>query len=231
LDAPDCAYDEMKHKDSGEASDDMCPICFEAFADNGGIVAKMKKCGHSFCLDCIQEALSHNNRCPTCRTILGQVRGQMPTGKMSVTRSSMKCKGHENCRGSLVITYDIQAAVQRIYMQNPGVNHSGKYETAYLPDNDEGRKLLERLKYAFSRGLTFVVGTSMTTGATNVVTWATIHHKTSPNNGPHGFPDPSYFANCNSELDNAGVPDFEECKKANSTKSDDEDDNSVIEIE
>ena len=108
---------------------------------------------------------------------------------------------------------------------------TAQQEEERAKDNDEGRKLLERLKYAFSRGLTFVVGTSMPTGATNVVTWATIHHKTSPNSGPHGFPDPSYFANCNSELDNAGVPDFEECKKANSTKSDDEDDNSVIEIE
>ena len=231
LDAPDCAYDEIDLKASGEANDDMCPICIDTFAEKGGVVAKMKKCGHAFCKECIQEALWRNNRCPTCRTILGQVRGQMPSGTMTVSKSSMKCEGYESCQGSFIITYEIQAAVQRIYMQNPGVNHSGKYETAYLPNNKEGEELLERLKYAFSRGLTFVVGTSMTTGATNVVTWATIHHKTSPTQGPHGFPDPSFFANCNNELDNAGVPDFEECKKANGTKSDDEDDDSVIEIE
>ena len=234
LDAPDCAYDEVKDAASSGTDEDVCSLCLDSFFGKeagGKTVGKMKKCGHVFHRECIEKALTHNNKCPFCRIPLGQVRGQMPTGKMSVTKSSMKCKGYENCRGSLVITYEIQAAVQRIYMQNPGVKHSGKYETAYLPDNDEGRKLLERLKFAFSRGLTFVVGTSMTTGATNVVTWATIHHKTSPSNGPHGFPDPSYFANCNSELDNAGVPDFEECKKANRTTSDDEDDNSVIEIE
>jgi len=230
LDAPDCAYEEVQHEASGDGNEDDCPICLDPFA--GNVAAKMKKCGHAFCLDCIKEALSHNNKCPSCRVVLGHVRGHMPSGTMTVTKSSMKCKGHETCRGSFVISYEIPAAVQRIYMQNPGVNHSAKFETCYLPNNDEGRKLLERLKFAFSQGLTFVVGTSMTTGATDAVTWGTIHHKTSPTNGPHGFPDPNYFSNCNSELDNAGVPNAEECKKENKKYDDAErDEDDAIEIE
>ena len=230
LDTPDCAYEEVEHEVSSKANDDVCPICLDPFAEN--VTAKMKKCGHAFCLDCIREALSHNNKCPSCRVVLGHVRGQMPSGKMTVTKSSMKCKGHETCRGSFVISYEIPAAVQRIYMQNPGVNHSAKFETCYLPNDDEGRKLLERLKFAFSQGLTFVVGTSMTTGATDAVTWGTIHHKTSPSNGPHGFPDPNYFSNCNSELDNAGVPKADECKKENRKYDDAErDEDDAIEIE
>jgi len=42
----------------------------------------------------------------------------------------------------------------------------------------------------------------------NSVTWSSIHHKTSPFGGPqaHGYLDPAYFANCDEELDNAGVP-------------------------
>jgi len=230
LDAPDCAYEEVQHDAFGDEKKDDCPICLDPFAEN--VVAKMKKCGHAFCLDCIKEALSHNNKCPSCRVVLGHVRGQMPSGKMTVTKSSMKCKGHETCRGSFVISYEIPAAVQRNYMQNPGVNHSAKFETCYLPNDDEGRKLLERLKFAFSQGLTFVVGTSMTTGATDAVTWGTIHHKTSPSNGPHGFPDPNYFSNCNSELDNAGVPKADECKKENRKYDDAErDEDDAIEIE
>lgn len=74
--------------------------------------------------------------------------------------------------------------------------------------NTDGQELLKRLKYAFLHGLTFTVGTSITTGAKNQCTWASIHHKTSPSGGvqAHGFPDPNYFKNCNAELDGLGVP-------------------------
>jgi len=80
----------------------------------------------------------------------------------------------------------------------------------YLCDisNTDGQALLKRLKYAFLHGLTFNVGTSITTGAKNQCTWASVHHKTSPSGGvqAHGFPDPDYFNNCNAELDVLGVP-------------------------
>ena len=75
-----------------------------------------------------------------------------------------------------------------------------------MPDNDEGRNLLKRLKYAFTHGLTFTIGTSLTTGQSNVVTWSSIHHKTNLRGGAHGFPDPSYISNANEELDALGVP-------------------------
>ena len=91
------------------------------------------------------------------------------------------------------------------FRSNPGVLFTGATRIAYLPDNTEGRELLKRLEYAFLHGLTFTVGTSLSTGAANAVTWASIHHKTSIS-GTHGFPDPSYFYNCNAELDGLGVP-------------------------
>lgn len=74
--------------------------------------------------------------------------------------------------------------------------------------NTDEQALLKRLKYAFLHGLTFNVGTSLTTGLKNQCTWASIHHKTSPSGGiqAHGFPDPDYFKNCNAELDGLGVP-------------------------
>ena len=77
-----------------------------------------------------------------------------------------------------------------------------------ITSNADGQALLKRLKYAFLHGLTFNVGTSMTTGATNQCTWASIHHKTSPSGGvqAHGYPDPDYFKNCNTEMDSMGVP-------------------------
>ncbi len=74
--------------------------------------------------------------------------------------------------------------------------------------NTDGQALLKRLKYAFLHGLTFTVGTSITTGTKNQCTWASIHHKTDMWGGvqAHGYPDPDYFKNCNDEMDGLGVP-------------------------
>ena len=222
LEAPECAYEEAEVAEC----DGECIICFEPLCSKHETPAKVKICGHLFHKACIEESLKHKNRCPMCRKTIGEVRGQMPSGTMSISRSKVKCKGYENCRGSLVIRYDIPPGLQRMYMVNPQQPHAGKSDTAYLPDSKVGRLLLERLKYAFSRGLTFVVGTSATTGQNNVVTWNSIHHKTSPSGGPHGFPDPNYIDNCNSELDNLGVPTSEECKEKNG--GDDEDEDAIV---
>ena len=42
--------------------------------------------------------------------------------------------------------------------------------------------------------MTFIVGTSLTTGQTNTAVWAGIHHKTSSHGGPFGYPDKTYFS-------------------------------------
>jgi len=129
----------------------------------------------------------------------------MPSGTMQISTQNFACSG-TNSRSSIVIRYTIKAAKKLEYHENPGVRHGSKNETAYLPDNEEGWDLILRLKYAFSHGLTFTVGTSLTTGQQNAVMWASIHHKTRPSGGAHGFPDPSFFVNANEELTTAGVP-------------------------
>lgn len=53
---------------------------------------------------------------------------------------------------------------------------------------------------AFERRLPFMIGTSLTTGATNTVVWAGIHHKSSMHGGPFGYPDPGYFNRVLEEL-------------------------------
>ncbi len=86
----------------------------------------------------------------------------------------------------------------------------GTARNTYLPDNAEGREILRLLKVAFDRRLTFTVGTSVTTGATNTVVWNGIHHKTNVAGGPtqYGYPDPTYFNRVKEELAAKGV--FEE---------------------
>ena len=51
------------------------------------------------------------------------------------------------------------------------------------------------------------MGTSVTTGATNVVVWNGIHHKTNTQGGPSffGYPDPTYFNRVKLELADRGV--------------------------
>ena len=70
---------------------------------------------------------------------------------------------------------------------NPGQNYYGTSRTAYLPDDEEGRKVLKLLQEAFKRRLVFTVGRSRTTGADNQVTWNDIHHKTCTNGGQQGY--------------------------------------------
>lgn len=67
---------------------------------------------------------------------------------------------------------------------NPGVRYPGTTRVAYLPDCPEGNKVLTLFRKAFDQRLTFTIGTSMTTGRPNVITWNDIHHKTSCTGGP-----------------------------------------------
>ena len=81
-----------------------------------------------------------------------------------------------------------------------GVNYSGTSRRCFLPASEEGKSVFKMLVEAFNRRLTFVVGTSITTGQTNTVVWAGIHHKTSYAGGPFGFPDEKYLGRVTEEL-------------------------------
>ena len=53
---------------------------------------------------------------------------------------------------------------------------------------------------AFRRRLSFIIGTSLTTGQTNTVVWSGIHHKTSIHGGQFGYPDMTYLGRVTEEL-------------------------------
>ena len=80
-----------------------------------------------------------------------------------------------------------------------------------MPNNELGRQLLTRLKYAWKNGWIFDVGTSQTSGKSDVVVWSTIPHKTSLYGGPFGFPDPLYLDTCHAALNDLGVPNADAC--------------------
>lgn len=146
--------------------EEECAICFDAFKKRKCVA--LRACNHVFHGDCIEQAFGAKPQCPVCRKSIGEPRGKSPSGQMIISKSPIKCSGYRE--SSIVITYSIPAARQMGYHDNPGLMHGAKHETAYLPDNADGRNLCKRLKYAFIHGLTFTVGTSMTSGAPNQCT-------------------------------------------------------------
>ena len=87
--------------------------------------------------------------------------------------------------GTIVIDYYFPSGIQSPEHPNPGQRYQGTGRTAYLPDTREGNEVLELLRKAFDARLVFTVGTSITSGQRNQVTWNDIHHKTSTTGGPH----------------------------------------------
>jgi deltex-like protein len=201
---------DMFVSESCEATADLCSICFESLND-GNPVVSLFKCKHVFHRFCIDQCLKFSTRCPGCRILIGKTpQGTSPSGTMKIEHWPSWHLTNAVDDGTWSITYTIFSGIQKEYHENPGIYHEGTQRSAYLPDNPEGRKLLKRLRFAFSKGLTFTCGTSLTTKRPNSVVWGSIHHKTSLLGGTYGFPDPGYFLNVNEELDSLGVPKAEE---------------------
>ena len=83
-------------------------------------------------------------------------------------------------------------------------NVVGFPRVAYLPCTPQGRSVLGLLRRAFEQRVTFTVGTSATSGMTDVVTWNDVHHKTMFS-GAYGYPDPTYLNRVTMELAAHGI--------------------------
>lgn len=183
-----------------------CPMCH--VPGQGLILYEITACEHTFHDRCLFKALKKSPCCPCCdEFIIGRPIGKMPSGSVTATRSSaIKCAGY-NQVDTICIDYKIPGSVQNEYHPSPGVPFGATERRAFVPATADGLRLVRRLRQAFCYGLTFTVGVSQTTGNDNVVTWASIPHKTSPSsNGAFGYPDPNYIAECNAALDKLGVP-------------------------
>lgn len=175
--------------------------------------------------------------CPTCRAEVPTLpKATSPSGTMTIQLGADVCPGYGPNTTCLEIIYSVPTGLQHSvrrrlasswrvwrdgsalttppgpsfsqYHENPNTRYPGTTRRAYLPDNDDGRQLLKRLKVAFERGLTFDVGTSLTSGWHDQVVWnRAFDHKTSLHGGPYGFPDPNYLRTTNIQLNAIGIPD------------------------
>uniref|UniRef100_A0A8C3R8Q1 E3 ubiquitin-protein ligase n=1 Tax=Cyanoderma ruficeps TaxID=181631 RepID=A0A8C3R8Q1_9PASS len=185
-----------------ENKEDECPICRDRIKNK----KTLEKCKHVFCKTCIDRAMTYKQACPVCNTVCGVLTGNQPEGTMSVTKIRSSLPGYPNC-GTIEIHYDMKGGIQTSSHPNPGQYYGPVYRVAYLPDNGEGREILQLLRRAFDQKLIFTVGQSRTTGQQNVITWNDIHHKTAETGGPtqFGYPDPSYLQRVRSELKGKGI--------------------------
>ncbi|XP_064155049.1 probable E3 ubiquitin-protein ligase DTX3 [Anguilla rostrata] len=198
---------ENASRPGGPRSPDLggghCIICMDDIQEK----RTLEKCMHSFCASCISEVFKLKPACPICNTFYGAYFGTQPhNGSMKVTRSWEHLPGFESC-GTIVIDYHFPAGIQEAGHPNPGQLYAGTSRRAFLPASEEGERVLRLLRRAFTQRLLFTVGTSATTGRSNVITWNDIHHKTNMHGGPQcfGYPDPGYLLRVQEELRLKGV--------------------------
>ncbi|GAB1300239.1 E3 ubiquitin-protein ligase DTX3L [Apodemus speciosus] len=186
----------------GTKDEDNCAICMDTISNS----YVLPKCKHEFCAPCISKAMLIKPVCPLCQTSYGIQKGNQPEGTMTHTTHRDSLPGYEGC-GTIVIHYDMKSGIQTNEHPNPGKAYPGTYRTAYLPDNTEGRKVLDLLREAFKHKLTFTVGYSRVLGVSDVITWNDIHHKTAKFGGPSnfGYPDPDYLKRVKEELKAKGI--------------------------
>ncbi|KAJ6665456.1 hypothetical protein lerEdw1_003297 [Lerista edwardsae] len=189
-------------KATGVALEEMCTICM----DKIGQKKVLPKCKHEFCRECIDQAMRYKPACPVCNVFYGAMEGNQPPGTMHISKDRLYLPGYEGY-GTITISYSIPDGYQTKNHPNPGRSFWGAVRTAYLPDNKEGREILQLLQRAFNQKLIFTVGQSRTSGRTDVVTWNDIHHKTSRFGGPDcfGYPDPHYLKRVREELKAKGI--------------------------
>lgn len=185
-----------------EKEDDECPICRDRITNK----ETLEKCKHAFCKTCIDKAMTYKQACPVCNTVCGVLTGNQPEGEMSWKTISCCLPGYRNC-DTIQIDYAMKGGIQTSSHPNPGQHYGPVHRRAYLPDNKEGREILQLLRRAFNQKLIFTVGQSHTTGKQSVITWNDIHHKTAMDGGPtqFGYPDDSYLQRVRAELKAKGI--------------------------
>jgi len=177
------------------------PLAWPDIFDNETILRRIRECAEKHC-----------KKCQKCKKATGKGKitiGNMPTGTMRIDKlPDLVCAGHP--KGTILVTYKFEGGRRPDYhIMNPGEAYTGTFRMCFVPDVPEGRALVKRLQWAFTRGLTFKIGTSKTTGVDNSIVWSTIPHKSYLEAGEFGFPDETYFTRANNELDRLDVPTAE----------------------
>ncbi|XP_061162262.1 uncharacterized protein LOC133171516 [Saccostrea echinata] len=192
----------MKSSDLPQEQENCC-VCMDTPTNP----KRLKKCGHIFCKECIEQYFEYKPVCPSCGQIYGKMKGDQPLGSISMRKSHQRLEGFNDCYSCIIVTYTFPDGSQGPDHPNPGKQYKGIIRSGYLPNNEKGCLIAKLLNVAFSRRLVFTIGRSRTTGQEGVITWNDIHHKTRPEGGPQrfGYPDSTYLDRVLEELAAKGV--------------------------
>ncbi|XP_034046968.1 uncharacterized protein si:busm1-163l24.3 [Thalassophryne amazonica] len=195
----DTEHDQDMIKDlSGESTSgqgDMGCICV---CGESGVLTTRTKCGVAMCSQCLDKLHVHCRVCIETEPIPPGIQGETSYSKLSTT-----IPGHYK-DSTIKVTYCIPDGIQADNHPYPGQPFQGGVFVAYLPDCKEARKLLPRLKKAFTQGLTFTLKCRESQAW---VTWDKIPHKTSIHGGKSGkgYPDSTYLTRLSAVLASYGI--------------------------
>ncbi|XP_024230453.1 E3 ubiquitin-protein ligase DTX3L1 [Oncorhynchus tshawytscha] len=130
--------------------------------------------------------------------------GSQPEGQMTWVILHRDLPGYPG-DNTIQINYVFADGIQTDKHPNPGQTFLGMRTLAYLPDNRDGRRILGLLDKAFYQRLVFTVATNE--NGEDMVTWADIPHKTTPDAGKdsHSYPDPDYLKTARKILKDKGI--------------------------
>ena len=115
------------------------------------------------------------------------------------------CEGFNDC-GVILILYAMKSGIQGYQHPNPGADYVGGTSRAYLPDNKEGRLVLQLLKKAWQMKITHRVSEYGDSLVDARVEPNGIHLKSSLNDlDISGYPNPTYLQRVTADLNVMGV--------------------------
>ncbi|XP_029005387.1 E3 ubiquitin-protein ligase DTX3L1 [Betta splendens] len=115
-----------------------------------------------------------------------------PHGQMTWVVLHRELPGYPD-DNTLQISFIFKDGIQTVRHPHPGQPYSGVRICAYLPDNNDGKKVLKLLQKAFYQQLVFTVATN--SEGQDEITTSTIPLKTQQDGGSRvgGYPDPEYL--------------------------------------
>ncbi|KAM5135427.1 uncharacterized protein ACMZJ9_018009 [Mantella aurantiaca] len=188
---------ELRRPAVGQESDRIDKVCDSCKRDDK---ASTLACGHYVCDNC------HSAFKGSCFVCPGQVsHGKRKALNATMTYSSLALSLSGYDRNTCIkIKYEVPDGIQRAEDPHPGKPYKGGTFLAYIPENNEGKKLLSLLEKSLNQDLTFKI-TSTEHG--DVVTWHKIPHKTSLFGGisKKGYPDSQYIKNMITLMEDLGI--------------------------
>uniref|UniRef100_A0A7E4V4P7 E3 ubiquitin-protein ligase n=1 Tax=Panagrellus redivivus TaxID=6233 RepID=A0A7E4V4P7_PANRE len=186
---PVCLYDlAMSHLGSSDSAD--------LKADP---VVQLTNCIHKFHQTCIKQCFETKKQCPMCLRMYDKTFGNQPAHcRMRVINVPGRVPGNHRADGWFRIKYLIPGGIQTEGHVRPGLPHSGGTRSAWVPNDEGGREVLELLQKAFDQRHIFTIGDSVLTDQQNVPVWA-ICHNTSQ------LVDPAYYNRVKEQLARVGI--------------------------